>query len=580
MKLDSFEALTEALLELKQSKERESRLAEENRVILTSLSSLSTAENKHQIFDELSNVIAKYIPFDDFVVISKLKNSHCYETFLTSNPSFSGKIWNHSDKFYRVLFGECILLYNPPSLNEFALLNQTLKETIHSALITGIRGQVSDLVLLLIGHKSGKFDVEAKQTLSRFRPLLERAIIDIELKEELQILVDSRTQELQEARIAAEKANHAKSEFLAMMSHEIRTPLNAILGIIDIIRDGSAPQHNMLLEKMEGSAELLHAIISDILDLSKIESGHFNLHKEWTPFHSKLINAFDYYQTLSETKGLIFYQNISVCDNYMFYVDPVRIVQIISNLVGNAIKFTEKGTVTLFVNSSPEQLIVKVKDTGIGIKKERIAKLFTPFFQVENGNKRQFGGTGLGLTITKRLVDLMNGTITLTSTPGLGTEFEILIPLISKKQKTTVTIEETTEIMARSVNDKTLRKTILVVEDTQTNQMVIKLLLNQLGFDVVLADNGLEALSTLEMQSFDLVLMDISMPKMDGFEATRHIREKGINIPIIALTAHTITDEKTRYITSGFDDVIMKPARKKQLNLVLQRHMKKNFSIQ
>ncbi len=577
MQSGSIEELTETLLELKLSKERENRLAEENRVILAALSALSTAENKYQIFDELNKVIAKYIPFDEFVVISKPRNSHHYKTFLTSNPVFTNKDWSHGDKFFRVLSGECILLYDPSSIMEFNLLNQQLKNTIKTVLIAGIRGQINDLVLLLIGNQSGKFSIETKQTLSRFRPLLERAIVDIELKEELQKLVDLRTKELQEARITAEKANHTKSEFLAMMSHEIRTPLSAVLGIIDVMRDNSFSNQDALLEKMEGSAELLHTIISDILDLSKIEFGHFRLHNEWSNLSSKLVTAFDYYKTLANAKNLQFKQDIQVDKDHVYYVDPVRIVQIVSNLVGNAIKFTENGAVNLYIHTSSNQLIIKVQDTGIGISQELISNLFTPFFQVENGNKRQFGGAGLGLTITKNLVDLMRGRISINSTQGKGTTFEVIIPLVSKIDKFhKEVVYQTTEELAIGNEAIVSNPAILVVEDTKTNQMVIKLLLTQLGFEPHIANNGQEALEILQNQNFDLILMDISMPKMDGFETTKRIRDLNIQIPIIALTAHSIADEKVRYLCAGFDDAIMKPARKKQLGKVITDHIRNN----
>lgn len=569
---DSVEALTETLLELKLSKERENRLAEENRVILAALSALSTAENKYQIFDELNKVITKYIPFDEFVVISKPRNNHHYKTFLTSNSVFTNKDWSHGDKFYRALSGECILLYDPSSIDEFALLNKQLKDSIKTVLIAGIKGQVNDLILLLIGNKTGKFSIETKQTLSRFRPLLERAIVDIELKEELQELVDLRTKELQEARITAEKANHTKSEFLAMMSHEIRTPLSAVLGLIDVMRENSSPIQAPLLEKMEGSAELLHTIISDILDLSKIESGHFKLHNEWVNLYLKLVTAFDYYTTLAHTKNLIFKQEIQVDKKRLYYVDPVRIVQIASNLVGNAIKFTENGTVHLSIQTSSDQLTIKVEDTGIGISQELISNLFSPFFQVENGNKRQFGGVGLGLTITKKLVDLMHGKISINSTQSQGTQFKVIIPLVSKINKLHNKTRQTT--LEFSDNRVIVPKpTILVVEDTKTNQMVISLLLRQLGFESNIADNGLEALEILQNQNFDLILMDISMPKMDGFETTKRIRDLNIQTPIIALTAHSIVDEKAKYLCAGFDDVIMKPARKKQLGQIISQHL-------
>jgi hypothetical protein len=251
---DGYEQLNETLLELKHSKEREAKLAEENRVILAELSALSSAENKQQIFDELKQVLGRYIDFDDFVVLSKGKYDASFITFLSSNNQFLGKTWPNGKKFQRVLEGECILLFQPMSLEEFNLIPKTLDPSINNALLTGIKAKASDSVLLLLGSKKGQFGIQTKNTLLRFRPLLERAISDIEHKEKLQKLVDLKTKELLEAQVIAEKANQAKSKFLAMMSHELRTPLNAVLGIIELLRTESVSYQQELLERMDCSA--------------------------------------------------------------------------------------------------------------------------------------------------------------------------------------------------------------------------------------------------------------------------------------------------------------------------------------
>lgn len=574
MYLDSFEALNETLLELKRSKEREAHLAEENRVILASLSSLSNAETKYQIFDELNQVLEKYISFSDFIVISKAKDSQKFKTFLSSNPEFDNTVWKNGEKFHRVLQGESILLYEPNNIPEFDQLNHTLKRTIKSALLTGVQAQASDSVLLFLGNKKGQFDIETRMTLSHFRPLLERAIIDIEHKYELQKLVEVRTKELLEARIAAEKANEAKSQFLAMMSHEIRTPLSAVLGIIEILRDEANPTQQKLLERMENSAELLHTIIGDILDLSKIDSGHFILYQTWTNLFSKFNQSFEYYEKQAKNKGLSFHQDIYISQEYEYFVDSVRIMQIISNLVGNAIKFTQVGNIELTIKADNANLYITVKDTGIGIDYSLIDRLFSPFIQADNTKSRSYGGAGLGLTITKRLVELMRGSINLTSEVNKGTTFYIVLPMkIRPVQKTETddhSIALLSDLKSDNGSDTDKARRILVVEDTKTNQMVIELLLTRMGYLVTIANNGIEALDLLERDDeFDLIFMDISMPKMDGLEATRRLRQKNIQIPIIALTAHSVNDEKETYLAAGINEVVMKPARSKQLTKII-----------
>jgi signal transduction histidine kinase len=569
--IESFEELNETLLELKRSKEREARLAEENQVILASLSSLSSAENKQQIFDELKKVLGRYIDFDDFIVISKGKFDSTFKTFLSSNSQLNEKTWPQGSKFKRVLSGECILLFDPFSFEEFQSVPQALQNKIKTALITGIQSQASDSVLLLLGNRKGQFSVETKTTLLRFRPLLERAISDIEHKEKLQSLVDLKTQELVQAQLVVEKANDAKSKFLAMMSHELRTPLNAVLGIIELLRSESNAYQRDLLERMENSAELLHVIIGDILDFSRIESGHFTLHRHWTNLHSKIASSFDYHRKIAEEKGLYFNVTTSICQEFEYFVDPVRILQIIFNIVGNAIKFTQKGGVTIVINTSHDHLNIKVSDTGIGIEKSKISQLFSPFIQADNSITRNYGGTGLGLTITKYLVDLMNGSIEVDTKVEKGTCFSVLLPLVVKKS-----LRAQSVVPSYSVEEKPLAavsKRILVVEDTSTNQMILKLMLQRLGYSVTIVNNGLEALKEIEEnRDFDIVFMDISMPIMDGIEATKALRSRNYSKPIIALTAHSLLDNRQKCLDVGMNDVLLKPINSKQLHYVIDKY--------
>lgn len=562
------EKVNELTLELQRSIERGKQLAEENRVILAAISAFSVATKKNHIFEELKTLLNRYIQFDDFIVISKDKNGHQFRTAIASNASFNDVVWPNGVKFQRVLNGECILLFEPCKLDEFACLMESIEKPVYSALITGIQAQISDSVLILLGQNKGQFSLEAKETLSRFRPLLERAISDIEHKEELQKLVEIKTRELRLAQKLAEQANQSKSNFLAMMSHELRTPLNAVLGLIDILRGESTSYQVELLEQMENSAELLLIIINDILDLSRIESGHFSLHCHWLDLEKKLDQSLVYHRQIAQDKGVHFYVQSNKNPTLEYYTDSARLTQILFNIVGNAIKFTKQGQVDVVLDYTKDGVVFRVKDTGIGIEKNRVEQLFTPFIQADNSITRNYGGTGLGLAITKHLVELMGGTIQVESEFGIGTTFTLYIPLQSRLKN----IKPSTSSSQQVVNVKNHH--ILVVEDTKTNQMVIQLLLNKLGYDVTIAENGLQAVELLEKNHvFDLVLMDISMPIMDGIAATKILRDKHIEIPIIALTAHTAGSDKQNCIDAGMNDIVLKPIRSKDIMEVVKRFL-------
>ncbi|EGR4314195.1 response regulator [Vibrio cholerae] len=570
MKMDSeyTEKVNELTLELQRSIERGKQLAEENRVILAAISAFSVATNKNHIFEELKTLLNRYIQFDDFIVISKDKNGHQFRTAIASNASFNDVVWPNGVKFQRVLNGECILLFEPCKLDEFACLMESIEKPVYSALITGIQAQISDSVLILLGQNKGQFSLEAKETLSRFRPLLERAISDIEHKEELQKLVEIKTRELRLAQKLAEQANQSKSNFLAMMSHELRTPLNAVLGLIDILRGESTSYQVELLEQMENSAELLLIIINDILDLSRIESGHFSLHCHWLDLEKKLDQSLVYHRQIAQDKGVHFYVQSNKNPTLEYYTDSARLTQILFNIVGNAIKFTKQGQVDVVLDYTKDGVVFRVKDTGIGIEKNRVEQLFTPFIQADNSITRNYGGTGLGLAITKHLVELMGGTIQVESEFGIGTTFTLYIPLQSRLKN----IKQSMSSSQQIVNVKNHH--ILVVEDTKTNQMVIQLLLNKLGYDVTIAENGQQAVELLDRNhAFDLVLMDISMPIMDGIAATKILRDKHIEIPIIALTAHTAGSDKQNCIDAGMNDIVLKPIRSKDIMEVVKRFL-------
>ncbi|MGY3569738.1 response regulator [Vibrio paucivorans] len=566
MRLKDKEELAEALIELKQSQEREKQLAAENQAILDAISSITGADNKHHIFHELKRVLSLHIDFSDFVVLSRTQGEDSYRTFLTSNSAFVNAQWEQSPKFERVLDGECTILFEPNKLQGFSKLNHFLRDHIQSVLLTGIKTTISESVILLLGAKKGQFSLETRDTLSRFRPLLERAIIDIEQKESLKELVELRTQELKLAQQKAETANEAKSRFLAMMSHELRTPLNTVLGFIDLLQeDIQTPQHLEALDKMEISAELLLVLINDILDLTRIESGNFPIQKTWVELHSKLSVMLEHFSKLARDKGLEFHVDLSFSEREMLWVDPTRVIQIVFNLVGNAVKFTEQGYVSIKGKLDNDVLRISVADSGIGIERDRLEHLFTPFKQADSSITRMYGGSGLGLSITKHLTTLMNGNISVSSVKGKGSQFSVSLPVVSKPIESSP-IRFTPDIeLSSNLN-------VLVVEDTYSNQMVIKLLLERSGYNVTTLNNGQEALDYLKgnIKSVDLILMDMSMPIMDGVTATRHIHKLCNITPVIALTAHAMECDKQKCLDAGMNAFVSKPIRSKEIHKAIK----------
>lgn len=278
MGTDNQEALQEALVQLERAKSRERSLAEENRVILSTISEISKANSISDIFSSLELVLKKYIKFDDFIVISRVNNQDSFKTLLANNRAYENIQWQDSGKLSRVINGECTILFEPRSLPEFSSLNSILLDQINSVLMTGIDTGLTQSVIVFIHSNTKHFSVETKATLNRFRPLIERAVFDIENKEKLEATVRERTAELISARKEEERANKAKSEFLAMMSHELRTPLNAIIGLIETLKCSDLTnEQRSIIQSMGTSSELLLAIISDVLDFSKIESGCFSL---------------------------------------------------------------------------------------------------------------------------------------------------------------------------------------------------------------------------------------------------------------------------------------------------------------
>jgi PAS domain S-box-containing protein len=382
---------------------------------------------------------------------------------------------------------------------------------------------------------------------------------------------DITQQKILEAKIIEEKnkaqnATKAKSAFLANMSHEIRTPINGIIGMSHIaLQSNLNPKQKTHVTKINKSAKLLLGIINDILDFSKVEAGKLSIEKIEFDLFDTLNSVIDFLELKIAEKGLEFELNYAKELGYMFFGDSLRISQILTNLLGNAVKFTEHGKIELIIsNIAKNRYRFEVKDSGIGLTQEQQDKLFKSFSQADESTTRKYGGTGLGLSICKQLVELMNGKIWVESKLGIGSSFIFEIELEKLDAPSFSNIDSKIE---KDLYTKSLQVAlsedynILLVEDTVINQDIIIGLLENSQINIDIANNGQEAVELFDKNigKYNLILMDIQMPIMDGYEATKIIREKDKQIPIVALTANLMAQDKENIKNAQMNEFISKP---------------------
>ncbi|GAA4492746.1 response regulator [Pseudaeromonas paramecii] len=378
-------------------------------------------------------------------------------------------------------------------------------------------------------------------------------------------------QEMARARDAAQAANRAKSNFLATMSHEIRTPLNAVINLSELLLESElTSRQRELVEGICQGGVSLFQLVNDVLDFSKIEAGKMEIQYSNVELRSLLEGVCNLFEQQATQKGLQFGLSIAPDVPRMLSCDQTRLRQVLQNLLSNAVKFTERGRVHMAVrmtepNPAGRDLMFQIIDSGIGIRDEEQGKLFEEFHQMDPALNRRFGGSGLGLAIAARLVQMMEGSIGCQSRYGEGSTFWFTLPYQRLSLPATV---------AHSAVAAQLEGKILLVEDSPTNQMVASALLSKVGCQITVVDNGQDAIAAVTAQPFDLVLMDVSMPGMDGLEATRRIRAimgPPSAVPIIAMTAHAFAEDKAACLAAGMNDYLTKPLHREQLHAMLAR---------
>jgi PAS domain S-box-containing protein len=443
--------------------------------------------------------------------------------------------------------GQPVTIIIPPELRQAHLDGM---KRWHEA---GMSGLLRTAELAAIRKDGGSVDVELAMSLwrSHGRPLITTTIRDISERM-------ARSSLLLKAKMEAEAANVAKSAFIANISHEIRTPLNGVVGVVDLLAaTANTPKQIELIEIIRRSASQLQQLLGDVLDIARIESGRLALAEEEVSIVDLVSAVGDLSAIKARDKGLQFSVDIAPAARKFVSADPVRLKQILTNLVSNAVKFTEKGFVRITVSASDGRFRFEVQDSGIGFSEQERQVIFSRFEQAQNSISHRFGGAGLGLAICRDLVAAMGGSIDCSSRSGEGATFWFEVPLTAAASDSAVDDDEAQESGMGALR-------VLLADDNATNRRVAELILGSVGADVRSVENGAEACEAFEAGAFDIVLMDMMMPVMDGVDAVAAIRaleaeRRAVRTPVVMLTANTLPEHLARSLGAGADLHVPKP---------------------